>query len=171
MSLFRKILMAVICIVVAAVSTWLRYGDVASVRQCLANRPPSKAEVAVAAPEEESLPYHLAYGGTGTAAHDSVMVLHFRRPDTPDETLAKAAVRVFAMDGSLRKEISVWGAFRHDASMGASIARFAIGTFPPDSYRIEADIGSHQPLSVRRAAIEFASVDSGPVWAELTRAK
>ena len=171
LSIFRKILLAFVCIVVAGVSTWLRYGNVEAARQWLSSRPPPRVEASVpAASQEEVLPFHAAYAGTNAASRDSVMVLHFRRPDSPDETMAKVAVKVLDADGVVRKEVSVWGAFRHDASLGASIARFTIGTFPPGTYSIAADIGSRQALGVRRAAIEFAAMDAEPVWADLAKA-
>lgn len=172
MSIFRKILMVLICILAAGISTWLRYGDVETVRQWLSNRPPSIVN-SVSAPvsQEEDLPIHLSYAGSDAAARDSVLVLHFRRPDTRDETMARVAVKVFDGDGALQKEVSVWGVFRHDMSLGASVARFTIGTFPPGTYRIEADLGSRQALGVKRAAIEFASLEDGPNWADLVKTK
>ena len=170
MTIFRKILLGLICLVVAGVSTWLRYGDVEAAKRWWQSRPPPRVE-APAAAREEVLPIHLSSGGAGVTAREGVMVLHFRRPDTADETMAKVAVRVFGPDGDMKKEISVWGAFRHDPTLQASIARFVVGTFPPGTYRVVIDLGSRQPLGVRRAAMEFAIREAEPIWSELTRDK
>lgn len=171
MSIFRKILMGLICIVVAGVSSWLRFGDIEAAKRWLASRPAPTVEARAPVAQEEVLPVHLSYGGTGVTSREGVMVLHFRRPDTLDETIARVAVKVFGPDGAVKKDVSVWGAFRHDPSLGASIARFVVGPFPPGTYRVAADIGSRQPLGVRRAAIEFAARDAEPIWSELTRDK
>ncbi|MDO8607371.1 MAG: hypothetical protein Q7R40_12615 [Phaeospirillum sp.] len=171
MSIFRKILIGLVCIVVAGVSSWLRYGDVEAAKQWLERRPPPSSPEAPSTPREEVLPVHLSYGGIGVTSHEGVMVLHFRRPDTMDETMAKVVVKVFDPDGHMKKDIGIWGVFRHDPTLGASIARFVVGTFPTGTYRVVADIGSRHPLGVRRAAIEFAIRDAEPVWSELARDK
>lgn len=173
MSIFRKILVVLACLLAAGFSAWLRYGNVEATKQWLLNLrlPHFEASAPAPASREDDLPVHFSYGGTDATPRDAVMVLHFRRPDTPDETVAQVAVRVFDADGALRKEISVWGAFRHEASLGASVARFAIGSFPPGTYRVAADIGSRQPLGIKRAAIEFSSSEAEPLWGDLVKAK
>ncbi|RAU20864.1 hypothetical protein CU669_16470 [Paramagnetospirillum kuznetsovii] len=172
MSIIRKLSLILLFIVVAGISTWLRFGDLEAPKRWLANRPAPKAEAPVAAaPQEEILAFHQSFAGVNAASRDSVMVLHFRRPDSSEETMAKAVVKVIDGQGNVRKEISAWGVFRHDTAVGASIARFAVGTFPPGEYRVSADLGSRQSLGVRRAAIEFSASDAEPVWADLNKVK
>lgn len=172
MPIFRKMLLALLFIVVAGISSWLKFGDMEAAKRWWANRPAPKVEAPVAViPVEEVLPVHLTYSGTNTASRDSVMVLHFRRADFAEETMAKAVIKVFDADGALRKEVTSWGGFRQETSSGASMARFTIGSFPPGTYRVVADMGSRQQLGIKRAAIELASRDGEPVWADLIKAK
>ena len=171
MSIFRKIQLILLFLVVAGISSWLRFGNMDSLKQWLASRPAPRVEAPAAMPQEETLPIHVAYSGTGSSPRDSVMVLHFRRPDSMDETMAKVSVRVIDGDGVIQREVSVWGVFRHDSALSASIARFTIGTLPSGAYRVEADLGSQQQLGIRRAAIEFAARDSDSIWADLIKAR
>ncbi len=171
MSIVRKILMALGCLVAAGLSAWLRYGDVDAARRWLSSRPPPVVAASAPAVREEALPEHQSFAGTAVTARDGVMVLHFRRSDTLEETAAKAIVKVFDMDGAIRKEIGVWGVFRHEASLGASVARFTVGGFAAGSYRVAADLESQRPLGVKRAAIEVSSMDGEPSWADLVKAR
>ena len=171
MSIVRKILLVLLFIVVAGISSWLRFGNMDSLKQWLASRPAPRIEAPAAPPQEDTLPIHVSYAGTGASARESLMVLHFRRPDSTEETMAKASVRVVGGDGAVQREVSVWGVFRHDTSLSASIARFTVGNLPSGAYKVEVDLGSRQQLGVRRAAIEFASRDSDSIWSDLTKAR
>ncbi|OAN48700.1 hypothetical protein A6A04_19935 [Paramagnetospirillum marisnigri] len=174
MSIFRKILLALVCLVIAAISTWLKFGNPEDLKRWLAGLSVPRIERAAAPaapPQEEELPVHVVYGGGGASARETVLVLHFRRADSSDEVLAKAVISVQGADGSPVKEVSAWGAFRSDPRVGASVARFAVGTLPPGTYRVSADIGSRQSLGIRKAAMEFAARDAEPVWVELTKSR
>lgn len=173
MSIFRKILMGLLVLLVAAISSWLKFGDLEAAKRWWANRPAPSASAPVASvpPAEEVLPVRQSYSGTIASGRDGVMVLHFRRADGAEDMLAKGDVKVFDGDGALRKDIGAWGGFRKETPAGASMARFAIGSFPPGSYRVVVELGSRQSLGVKRAAIEFATRDAEPVWAELAKGK
>lgn len=173
MSILRKILIVFGCLLAAGLSAWLRYGDMAAARQWLANRSLPSIEASAPAPAavDDGLSVHVAYGGTAASPRDAVLVLHFRRPDSPEETVAKVEAKVFDGEGRVVKEIGVWGVFRHDSATNASVARFVVGPVPPGPVRVAADLGSRQPIGVKRAAIELAIRDGDPVWADLVRAK
>ena len=171
MSAFRKMLLAALFVVVAGISSWLRFGDPQALMQWWRNRPPPAPIAAPAAPQDESLPVHVGYSGGGAASGDALMVLHFRRADGAEEAMASVAAKVYGPDGILRKEVSAWAAFRRETPAGASLARVAVGSFPPGSYRVVVDVGSKQPLGIRRAALELAVGGAEPVWAELGKAR
>jgi hypothetical protein len=170
-SIFRKIQLTLLFIVVAGISSWLRFGSMDSLKQWLASRPAPRVESPAATPQEDSLPVHVSYFGTGSSPRESVMVLHFRRQDAMEETMAKASVRVLDANNVVQREVSVWGVFRHDPSLSASIARFTVGNLPPGGYRVEVDVGSRQSLGVKRAAIEFASREADSIWSDLAKAR
>jgi hypothetical protein len=169
-SVFRKIMLALLFVTVAGVSSWLRFGDPEALMRWWRNRPAPVA-APVAAPQDETLPIHVGYSGRGTSAADTVMVLHFRRADGADEAMANVVAKVYGPDEVIRKEVSTWAAFRRETPAGASMARIAIGSFPPGSYRVVVDVGSKQTLGIKRAAAEFASSAADPVWVELIKAK
>ncbi len=172
MGTIRKVMLAVLFVVVAGLSSWLKFGDPEALMQWWRNRPaPSPVAAPIAAPQEERLPVQVSYSGSGSTAADAMMVLHFRRADGADEAMASVAAKVYGPDGVLRKEVSSWAAFRRETPAGVSLARVVIGSFPPGSYRVVADIGSKQPLGIRRAAMELAVSGAEPVWAELGKAK
>lgn len=171
MSIFQKILTVFACLLAAAFSAWLKFGDVGAVRQWWANRPAPRVETAAPVPQEDVPPVQGSYAANIASARGGRLVLHFRRPDTAEETMANATVRVFGADGALVKDVNLWSPFRREPSLGASIVRFTIGAFPAGTYRITADVGAGQPLGIRRAAAEFAATDADSVWADLGKAR
>ena len=172
MSVFRKILLAILFVVVALISSWLRFGDLDAARRWWANHSGPSAPASVAhPPSEEVLAFHQTFLGTLASGRDGVMVLHFRRADGAEDLMAQGVVEIVDGDGVVRKSLSAWSGFRKETPAGASMSRITVGLLPPGTYRVTVDLGSRSSLGVKRAAIELSSSDADPVWADLVKAK